>query len=45
MALAASVVGYALALDQWWMVAIGIALVLGTVSGLVFEYHIGPKAE
>lgn len=45
MALGASVLGYALALDQWWMVAIGIALVIGTVVGLVFEYHIGPKAE
>jgi hypothetical protein len=45
MALAASVLGYALALDLWWMVAIGIALVIGTVAGLVFEYHIGPKPE
>jgi hypothetical protein len=46
MALGASVLGFALALDQWWMVVIGIALVLGTVGGLVFEYHIGgPKPE
>jgi hypothetical protein len=45
MALAASVLGSALAFDQWWMVAIGIALVIGTVAGLVFEYHIGPKPE
>jgi hypothetical protein len=45
MALSASVVGYALALDQWWMVAIGLALVIGTVCGLVFEYHLGPKPE
>jgi hypothetical protein len=45
MALGASVLGFALALGQWWMVAIGIALVLGTVAGLVFEYHIGPKPE
>ncbi|HXT43884.1 MAG TPA: cytochrome c oxidase subunit 4 [Pseudonocardiaceae bacterium] len=45
MALGASVLGYALALDQWWMVAIGIVLVIGTVSGLVFEYHVGPKPE
>ena len=46
MALGASVLGFALALDQWWMVAVGIALVLGTVGGLVFEYHIGgPKPE
>lgn len=45
MALGASVLGYALALNQWWMVAIGAALVIGTVAGLVFEYHIGPKSE
>ena len=45
MALAASVLGYALAFGQWWLVVIGVALVIGTVSGLVFEYHIGPKPE
>jgi Cytochrome c oxidase subunit IV len=45
MALGASVLGYAVALNQWWMVAIGAALVIGTVTGLVFEYHIGPKPE
>lgn len=45
MALAASVLAFALALDQWWLVVVGIALVLSTVAGLVFEYHIGPKAE
>lgn len=45
MALGASVLGYSLAFGQWWLVAIGIALVLGTVAGLIFEYHIGPKAE
>ena len=45
MALAASVLGYAIALNQWWMVAIGALLVIGTVAGLVFEYHIGPKPE
>lgn len=45
MALSASVLGYSLAFGQWWLVAIGIALVLGTVAGLIFEYHIGPKAE
>lgn len=45
MALSASVAGYALAFGQWWLVAIGMALVLMTVAGLVFEYHVGPKAE
>lgn len=45
MASAASVLGFALALDQWWLVAIGIALILGTVGGLVFEYHVSPRPE
>lgn len=45
MALSASVLGYALAFDQWWLVAIGVVVVLITVGGLVFEYHIGPKPE
>ncbi|MGH3774403.1 MAG: cytochrome c oxidase subunit 4 [Pseudonocardiaceae bacterium] len=45
MALAATVAGFALAFNQWWLVTIGIVVVLGTVAGLVFEYHIGPKAE
>jgi hypothetical protein len=44
-ALAASVVGGALAFAQWWLVAMGLVLVLGAVAGLVFEYHIGPKPE
>ncbi|MGH3751197.1 MAG: cytochrome c oxidase subunit 4 [Pseudonocardiaceae bacterium] len=45
MALSASVLGFALALEQWWMVAVGVAVVLITVGGLIFEYHIGPKPE
>jgi hypothetical protein len=45
MALSASVLGYALALNQWWLVAIGALLVIGTVAGLVFEYHLGPKPD
>ncbi|HEU0088297.1 MAG TPA: cytochrome c oxidase subunit 4 [Pseudonocardiaceae bacterium] len=43
LALSASVVGLALAFDEWWLVAGGVALVLITVAGLVFEYHIGPR--
>ncbi|MGH4010772.1 MAG: cytochrome c oxidase subunit 4 [Pseudonocardiaceae bacterium] len=45
MALAASVVGFALAFNQWWLVTIGMVVVLLTVGGLVFEYHTGPKVE
>ncbi len=45
MALGASLLGYALALNQWWLVAIGALMVIGTVAGLVFEYDVGPKPE
>ncbi len=45
MAGSASVIGLALAFDQWWLVAVGIFLILGTVAGLVFEYHVSPRAE
>jgi hypothetical protein len=45
MAASASVLGFALAFDQWWLVAVGIALILGTVGGLVFEYHVSPRSE
>jgi Cytochrome c oxidase subunit IV len=45
MALSATVVGVALAFNQWWLVVVGVAMVLSTVGGLIFEYHIGPKPE
>jgi hypothetical protein len=45
MAGSASVIGVALAFGLWWMVAIGIALILSTVGGLVFEYHVSPRSE
>ncbi|MBA2471410.1 MAG: cytochrome C oxidase subunit IV [Pseudonocardiales bacterium] len=45
MAASASVLGFALAFDLWWLVAVGIALILGTVGGLVFEYHVSPRSE
>jgi hypothetical protein len=45
MAGSASVLGFALAFDLWWLVAVGIALILGTVGGLVFEYHVSPRSE
>lgn len=45
MAGSASIIGLALAFDQWWLVVVGIALILSTVAGLIFEYHIGPRPE
>lgn len=44
-ALAATVVGFALAFAEWWLVAIGVLALLTTVAGLVFEYHIGPRTH
>ena len=43
-ALSATVAGFALAFGEWWLVAVGLALVLSTVAGLIFEYHVGPRA-
>lgn len=45
MALSATVLAVAMAFSQWWLVVVGVALVLGAVGGLIFEYHIGPKPE
>jgi Cytochrome c oxidase subunit IV len=45
MGLGATVIGVSLAFGQWWLVAIGVIVILITVGGLVFEYHIGPKPE
>jgi hypothetical protein len=45
LALAASLVAASLAFGEWWLVAGGLATVLITVAGLVFEYHVGPKPE
>jgi hypothetical protein len=44
MAAAATVVGFALAFAEWWLVALGILALLTTIAGLVFEYHIAPRA-
>lgn len=44
-ALSASVVGFAMAFDEWWLVAIGLVVILVTVAGLIFEYHVGPRAD
>ncbi|MGH3939281.1 MAG: cytochrome c oxidase subunit 4 [Pseudonocardiaceae bacterium] len=45
MALSASVAAFAMAFAEWWLVAAGLALILITVAGLIFEYHVGPKAD
>lgn len=45
MALAASLLGLALAFAEWWLVAFGILAILITIAGLVFEYHVGPRAH
>ncbi len=42
-ALSASVAAVGIALWQPWLIAAGVVFVLGSVSGLVFEYYIGPE--
>lgn len=42
-ALAASVAAVGIALWLPWLIAVGIALVLATAAGLVFEYYVGPE--
>ncbi|MCA1676398.1 MAG: cytochrome c oxidase subunit 4, partial [Actinobacteria bacterium] len=44
-ALSATVVGFALAFAEWWLVAIGVLALLTTIAGLVFEYHIGARTD
>jgi cytochrome c oxidase subunit IV len=38
-AFGATIAGFGLAYVQWWLVAVGIAAVLFTVGGLLFEYY------
>lgn len=42
-ALSASVTAVGLALWLPWLIVAGVVLVLGSVSGLVFEYYLGPE--
>ncbi|MGE2833512.1 cytochrome c oxidase subunit 4 [Mycobacterium sp. SMC-4] len=42
-ALSASVTAVGLAFWLPWLIIAGICFVIATVSGLVFEYHIGPE--
>ena len=42
-ALSASVTAVGMALWLPWLIVAGVVLVLGAVSGLVFEYYLGPE--
>lgn len=42
---AAFVAGLGLAYGLWWLFGLGAVIILITVAGLVFEYHVGPSAE
>ncbi len=43
-ALAGTVAGLGLALVQFWLVGVGVVLILITVGGLLFEYYAGSRA-
>ncbi|MGA9871815.1 MAG: cytochrome c oxidase subunit 4 [Rhodococcus sp. (in: high G+C Gram-positive bacteria)] len=43
LAAAAGVVAIGFAFFLWWLIVLGVALVLATAAGLVFEYHLGPE--
>ena len=42
-ALSASVTAVGMALWLLWLIVAGVVLVLASVSGLVFEYYLGPE--
>ena len=39
LAASASIAGFGLVFVEWWMVALGVILVLFSVGGLLFEYY------
>ena len=43
LAAAGAVVAVGFAFLLWWMIALGVTLVLVAAAGLVFEYHLGPE--
>lgn len=43
LAAAAAVIGMALAFYQWWLVIVGVLLLLFMIGGLLFEYYIGGR--
>lgn len=40
---AGSVTALGLAFFQYWLIGVGVAMVLVAAGGLVFEYHLGPE--
>ena len=42
-ALSASVTAVGMAMWLSWLIVAGVCLILATVAGLVFEYHVGPE--
>lgn len=44
-ALTAAVAAFGIAIWQWWLVGLGLAGVLLTTGGLLFEYYVGTRNE
>jgi hypothetical protein len=42
-ALAATIAGLGLVFWQWWLIALGLILVILTASGMLFEYYSGTR--
>ena len=45
LALAASVTGLGLVFWMWWLIALGLVLVIFGACGLLFEYYVGQNAQ
>ncbi|UQX87253.1 cytochrome c oxidase subunit 4 [Jatrophihabitans telluris] len=43
-ALSALVTGFGMALAQFWLMGLGVVLILSTAGGLLFEYYVGNRA-
>jgi hypothetical protein len=43
-AVCATLTGLGFALVQFWLVGLGVILILSTVAGLLFEYYVGARA-
>jgi hypothetical protein len=42
---AVAVTGVGLAIYQWWLIVLAVIFLIMAVCGLVFEYHVGPRAH